>query len=53
MSDDKFNIYKSLESFDENELLKLYRKEKDARMSRRLLSIYHLKIMKQNLVILT
>ncbi len=43
MSDDKFNVYKCLESFEEDELLKLYRTEKDARMSRRLLSLYHLR----------
>lgn len=43
MQKDKFNIYQSVQNFPNECLLTLYRQEKEARMSKRLLSLYHLK----------
>lgn len=43
MKKEKFDIYECIKNFPNDCLLTLYRQEKDARMSKRLLSLYHLK----------
>lgn len=42
MEKEQFDIYKCVENFPPDDLKKLYRLEKDGRMSKRLLSLYHL-----------
>jgi len=42
MKNDKFDIYQCVQEFPKDCLLTLYRQEKQARMSKRLLSLYHL-----------
>jgi len=39
---EKFNIYDCIKNFPKENLKKLYRSEKDVRMSKRLLALYHL-----------
>lgn len=43
MKKEKFNIYEAVKKFPDEDLRKLYQSEKDIRMSKRLLSLYHLK----------
>lgn len=42
MMKEKFNIYDCIKNFPKENLKKLYRSEKDVRMSKRLLALYHL-----------
>ena len=42
MENKKFNLYECIEKFPFNNLKKLYKKETDSRMSKRLLALYHL-----------
>lgn len=47
MEKEKFNIYLATEKFSSNEIKNFYQSEKDARMSKRLLCLYHLAIGKK------
>ena len=47
MKKEKFDIYKCVKKFPQEDLKKLYQSEKDGRMRTRLLSLYHLKNGKQ------